>query len=286
MRVLALSLLALLCASPAIADGPWKRQPKPGAYTPWPLPAAGLSQSGDPELIFTFDDGPHESYTAMVLDELAKHDIKAIFFLVGWRVTKEGPRKAARVAMVERILDEGHLVANHTFNHEHLCKLSAERAAAEIDDTDRVYRELTGMPLVFYRTPYGDHCKRLVDLLEARRMEHLHWDIDPMEWKDNDGVRVAGTLRRKMTKVGKYNKRAVVIMHDTRKATTVGLPIALDWLADENRRRASKGLPAIRVLDGSDLAGELMDHALAGWVRAASAAAADHLVGSLSRVVP
>ena len=286
MRPLLALIVSLALVGPALAQPPWQRQPIPGAYTRWPLPAAGVSQSGAPEVIFTFDDGPHETYTPMVLDELGKHGIKAIFFLVGWRVTKERRGLEARRALVERILDEGHLIANHTFNHEHLCKMSAERAASEIDDTDRVYRELAGMPLVFYRTPYGDHCKRLVDLLEERGLDHLHWDIDPMEWKDHDGIRVAGTLRRKMTKVGRQNRRAVIIMHDTRKATTIGLPIALTWLADENRRRQAKGLPPIRVLDGSDLAEELMDPGLSAWVRDAASAAADHVIGGLSRVVP
>lgn len=285
MRRLITLVLAVAFATPAVAD-PWAREPMPGAYTRWPLPAAGPSQSGAPEIILTFDDGPHEKYTPQILDELARRNLKAIFFWVGWRVAKDSPRRQARRALVERAVREGHIVANHTTDHEHLCRLRPADAAAQIDDTTAVYRELVGMPIAFFRAPYGDHCPRLVALLTERGLDHMHWDIDPMEWVDNDGVRVAGTLRRKITRVGKYSRRAVILMHDTRKASAVALPRALSWLDRENRRRRDQGMAEIRVLDGSDLAEELMDSGLRGWARDAANAAADRLVDGLSRVVP
>ncbi len=264
----------------------WRRTPKDGSYTRWPLPAAGHSQSGDPELIFTFDDGPSEKYTPIILDELKKRHIHAIFFLVGWRVAENGPHKAARRALVERMIREGHIVGNHTMTHPHLCHLPTKQAAAEIDDSHDALQKLVHMPLVFFRTPYGDHCRRLVKLLDERGIDHLHWDIDPQEWKDHDAVRVTGTLRHKIHSLARDNRRAVVIMHDTHKATALAFPAAMKWLDRENARRVAKGKPPVRILDGSDLAGELMDPELSAWVRQTGDSAADALVGALASLVP
>jgi peptidoglycan/xylan/chitin deacetylase (PgdA/CDA1 family) len=292
MRLLAtavtcMTAAALAAAGPAAADDhPWKRAPKPGAYTKWPLPAAGQSQSGAPEIIWTFDDGPHIKYTPKILDLLKEHHIKAIFFWVGWRMLKESPRRAARRALVDRAIREGHIVANHSFTHKHLCRLGRDQMVAEIDRTTEVFEQLSGMPIVFYRTPYGDHCRRLLEVLDQRPFDHLHWDIDPQEWKDHDGIRVAGTLRRKISKVGRHNRRAVIIMHDTHKASVVGLPIALDWLDRENRRRVARGEPPIRSLSGSDLAQELMDRELAAWVGSQAGRAGGRLADALSSLVP
>lgn len=282
----AIAIAAGSVGEPALAESPWKRKPKPGAYTKWPLPAAGESASGAPELIFTFDDGPHERYTPIILAELKKRNIQAIFFLVGLRLIKESPKLAERRALVQRILDDGHLVANHSFDHRHMCKLSTEHLTEQIDRTHDILAELTGMPIFFWRTPYGDYCQRLIDTLAARGMEHLHWDIDPMEWKDHDGERVAGTLRRKFTKVGKDNRRAVVLMHDTNKATAHAFPKALDWLDQENARRTKAGLPPIRVVPASDLVTELMDPAFSAWVRTSYDDSVDGLLSTLRRLIP
>ena len=67
-------VVAVLAAALAAASG---------AREGWPTPAAGLTASGDPEIVFTFDDGPNPTTTGKVLDILAEHHIQAIFFLVG-----------------------------------------------------------------------------------------------------------------------------------------------------------------------------------------------------------
>lgn len=284
--VTALAVAAGSAQELARADSPWKRKPKPGAYTKWPLPAAGESASGAPELIFTFDDGPHERYTPIILEELKKRRIQAIFFLVGSRLTKESPRRPERRALVERILREGHIVANHSFDHQHLCKLSTKDAADQIDRTSEILAEIAEMPIFFWRTPYGDYCQRLIDLLAHRKIEHMHWDIDPMEWKDHDGERVAGTLRRKFAKVARTNQRAVVLMHDTNKATAIAFPKAMAWLDQENARRSNAGDAPIRVVQASDLVSELMDPAFSSWVRTSYDAGIDSLVAALRGVIP
>jgi peptidoglycan/xylan/chitin deacetylase (PgdA/CDA1 family) len=252
----------------------------------WPMPAAGPSASGAPEIIFTFDDGPHETFTVQLLDELKKRNIKAIFFWVSQRMTRPSPRLAARQAVLERAVREGHVIGNHTVSHPHLCRVPRARAAHEIDENRAVYGKLVGMPVLFFRTPFGDFCPQVIDLLTERGLRHLHWDIDPMEFIDKDGIRAAGTLRRHITKAARDHRRAVILVHEIHAAGAIATTMALQWLDGEQARRRAAGEPEIRILSGSDLARERMDPALSAWTRTTAGDAAAALRGALWRVIP
>ena len=249
----------------------------------WPRPAGGPSSSGQPEVLFTFDDGPHETHTASILDTLQKHGVKAIFFWVGQRVGA-GKRVDERQELVHRAVREGHLVANHTMTHPNLCQLKAAEAAAEIDDNARIYSALSGLPQILFRTPYGAHCKRLKRMLAERQLDHLHWDIDPQEWSDHDAERTAKFIIRHLDRM---TDREVVIMHDTHKVTARALPKVLDWLAAENARRKERGdVPPIRILSGSDLVLERLESSVSSWFMTAAVTRAREMRSTIVRLIP
>lgn len=249
----------------------------------WKLPAAGESRSGDPEIILTFDDGPHERYTKLVLDELEKRHLEAIFFWVGRRIKGHSRKVEQRRALVRRAVREGHIVAAHGVNHLQMCTVPKRDAAAELDRSTAAYKKLTGLPMVFFRIPYGSHCKRLVRMLAERKLVHLHWDIDPMEWTDHDSTRVTATL---IGKIRRLRGRAVVLMHDTQPVTVRVLPKLLDFIAEENRRREKRGARPIHILTGSDLARERLDPGLANWAQENAEAARARLGAALASLVP
>jgi peptidoglycan/xylan/chitin deacetylase (PgdA/CDA1 family) len=249
----------------------------------WPQPAAGSSASGAPEIIFTFDDGPHRKYTATILDELDRRGIKAIFFWVGHRVTRGGGMEE-QISLVHRAVREGHLIANHTIDHTNLCQVKRDEAAREIDDNRRIYEQLSGLPIILFRSPYGARCNQLVSMLEERSMQHMHWDIDPQEWEHHSAERVAEYMIRKL----KYlDGRAIVLMHDTKPASAKALPEVLDWIEKENQRRIEKGgkLP-IRILSGSDLLAERVDPALPHWIEQSSERTVAVFTTALGRLIP
>ncbi len=235
----------------------------------WPTPAAGPSKSGDPELIFTFDDGPNPKNTPVVLDTLAKHHIHAVFFLVGDRVVdpKSGKKSAAAQRLIERILREGHVIGTHTMTHKDLCKISADRAAHEIDDGKATIDTASGMNSIWFRVPGGVRCKRLEDMLAERHLEHFHWDLDPQEWKHKDAKRA---FKYVTTELGKSADRNVLLMHDVKDATAKALPEILDWLDAENARRAVSHKRPIRVIQAPELAIERLPDGLLDLIRLAA----------------
>jgi len=226
----------------------------------WPKPAAGPSRSGNPELIFTFDDGPNQVTTPKVLDALAAHHVHAIFFLVGSRVAQPWAP-----AIVARIIREGHIVANHTMHHADLCDPdeTPRTAAREIDRSKAIIERAAGMPVAWFREPYGTRCKLLERLLRARHLSHFHWDLDPQEWKRGHRKQALDYIE---TEVSRSAGRNVLLMHDMKKATVADLPTILEWIDAENVRRAETAEHPIEIVQSYELALERLPAGLVDWL--------------------
>lgn len=233
-------------------------QPRLSRAEGWPQPAAGLSQSGDPEILFTFDDGPHPKTTPQVLDTLREYGVQAVFFQVGKMVEQPYAQE-----IIERTLAEGHIIANHTMWHGELCQVTEEQAVAEIDNGYRVIHKAADMPIPWFRTPYGARCARLDEELASRRVTHFHWDIDPQEWRHNNAKRAIANLIRAL---GRSQGREVVLMHDTKQATVKALPAILQWIREENLRREAAGRRQIRIVPASQYAREQLAPGLWNWL--------------------
>jgi peptidoglycan/xylan/chitin deacetylase (PgdA/CDA1 family) len=216
----------------------------------WPLPAAGPSVSGDPELILTFDDGPSPTNTPKVLDILAKHHLKVIFFMVG---EMAGSANKHVPAILKRVLHDGHIIATHTMTHQNLCKVSEDKAAKEIDDGKATVERAAGIRTVWFRAPYGVRCTRLETMLDERHLQHFHWDLDPQEWKHHNAERA---LKYVTGELSKMTGRNVLLMHDIHEATVKALPDILDWIDAENVRREAAHKRRIRIISGPELAVE------------------------------
>ena len=241
------------------ADG----KPKKKHHKSWPTPAAGPTESGDPELVFTFDDGPNPKTTPFVLDALAKHHIHATFFLVGEMA--QNPRAAP---IIERILREGHIIGNHTMTHQDLCRKSEEVSAREIDDGKAaIEKAAQGWTTVWFRTPYGVRCDQVDQLLEARHLTHFHWDLDPQEWKHNNTQKAIDYVEKQ---VGAMTGRNVLLMHDIKKATVEALPVILDWIDTENAARKDSHKRRIRIIQSWELALARLPDGLAAWIQDAT----------------
>lgn len=251
---------------------------KPKHPRAWPLPAAGPTASGDPELIFTFDDGPNPRTTPAVLDALAKHHIHAVFFMVG-----EMAANKQSAEIIARIVREGHIIGNHTMTHQDLCRLKDEdRAAREIDDAKRTIEQASGLQMAWFRTPYGVRCERVENLLAERHLDHFHWDLDPQEWKHGSAQKAIDYVEKQ---VGKMTGRNVLLMHDIKKATVEALPTILDWIDEENARRAEVHKRKIRIIQSYELARERLPAGLADWL--ADAAPSPHaFADALASLLP
>lgn len=251
----------------------------------WPHPAAGDSASGDPEVLLTFDDGPHEKYTPIILDALRKRGLQAIFFWTGARINADGAKRGERLEIMEQAVRDGHLIGNHTYSHAKLCVVSKSEAAREIDRTQEIYSQLLRMPFSLFRVPYGARCKRLDRILSERNIEHLHWDLDPQEFLHHSSDIAFAYVSRKLRRL-KDGKRAVLLMHDTKPATARAIPKILRWIDEENSRRISKGRRPIRIISASNWYEEKYPAPLFRWAQVSGRNASNRLLRALATLVP
>ena len=100
------------------------------------------------KLILTFDDGPDSRWTPEILDILEKNKIPATFFVVGLQAEKNIP-------ILQRIYRDGYEIGNHTFTHNNVAKMSAQRAELEMKLTRLLIESVTGRSTVLFRAPYN-----------------------------------------------------------------------------------------------------------------------------------
>jgi peptidoglycan/xylan/chitin deacetylase (PgdA/CDA1 family) len=197
------------------------------------------------ELVLSFDDGPDLKFTPLVLDELDRRGLKAIFFVTGHRVIGDKPEDLARRELLGRIAAHGHLVANHTMTHQDLCR-SPDNVAAEIDNTAEVIAQATGIRPMLFRAPYGARCRTLEAALNERQLISVGWNLDPQDWKNPTSEGILAYLEARL---GRLKGRGILLLHDTHPASVFALGPLLDWIARENRISVRAGLPPIVLRD-------------------------------------
>ena len=178
-----------------------------------PAAASGFTEK---LIAITFDDGPG-AYTAQLLDELAARDVKATFFVSGYRA-------ANYPETLKRMVSEGHQLASHTQNHENLNTLSAAKIADEISRTQDYITAAGGDNPAYIRPPYGNANKTV----RAQAPSPLiNWSVDPEDWKYRDSETV-----RQNIEAGVFDG-AIILVHDIYRTSVDGALAAIDDLLAE-----------------------------------------------------
>ena len=172
----------------------------------------------------TFDDGPHPKLTPRLLDLLKERGIKATFFVIGKCVT-EFPDIA------KRIVDEGHEIANHSWSHPQLTKLSQPAFDAEISQTNAAIEKATGVRPVTIRPPYGAINPTLTKRLnEEYGLSVILWSVDPLDWKIRKSEHVSGHIIKNAA------PGSIILAHDIHASTVEAMPATLDALKAKGYR--------------------------------------------------
>jgi chitin deacetylase len=189
-----------------------------------------MPASAEKLIFLTFDDGPNEPYTSLILDILKKYQARASFFVCGKNVL-HWPKTA------KRIVAEGHLIGNHTYSH------SALRAiigcwSKEIEKTNQIIEKTTGVRPTHFRPPWGRAPLWLRKKLQRQRLTLVLWNIDSKDWRLKKAERIAAEV------IKKARSSAVILMHDgkntkvgeDRSLTIKALPLVLDNLKKQGFR--------------------------------------------------
>jgi peptidoglycan/xylan/chitin deacetylase (PgdA/CDA1 family) len=170
----------------------------PGAV--WSLPESGKT------IYLTFDDGPVEGVTDKVLEILRRYNAKATFFCIGRNVVRY-PR------LLERILEEGHVVGNHTFTHPSAWTSGSENY---LKDTAQAAKIIPGK---LFRPPYG----RLTPVVLTRLKKDYRvvmWDVLS---RDYDAAVNPEQVYQNVTQHAREG--SIIVFHDSQKAAHNVLPV-------------------------------------------------------------
>ena len=159
------------------------------------------------ELAITFDDGPNPAWTPRLLDALGQSSVKATFFLVGSYAQREP-------MLVRRIVDEGHLIGNHSWSHPNLALTGTARVHEELRRTNDALEQITGQPVRYFRPPFGARRPGVLRAARKLGLMPVMWNAMTDDWKEASEVRIARRLIEKIERLASRGVAGNVVLHD------------------------------------------------------------------------
>ena len=214
------SLTACAAEPPVVSDAAYG-QP----IAPSPEPAAGQQRVTftnchveGPYVAITFDDGPNPTQTPRLLKMLKDRGIKATFFCLGECV-------AHSPEIAQQIVREGHEIENHSWSHPQLSKMSEAAVRDQIDRTQNVIRQTTGVTPTMLRPPYGALTVRQRTWANVTwGCKIILWDVDSLDWKHRSPAKTESII------MSETKKGSIILCHDIHKTTVDAMPATLDAL--------------------------------------------------------
>jgi len=171
--------------------------------------AAYMGNSEEKVIYLTFDAGYEAGYTASILDTLKKHEVPAAFFLVGNYLEQEP-------GLVQRMVDDGHTVGNHTYHHYDMSKISDPAAfEKELRDLEEKFRSVTGQELSrYYRPPQGIYSEENLKTAQSLGYKTVFWSLAYVDWQQN----AQPTAQQAFDKlIPRVHSGCVLLLHSTSK---------------------------------------------------------------------
>lgn len=156
-----------------------------------------------PMVALTYDDGPQPSVGNRIMDCLAQYGGKATFFMVGERV-------GSYATEVQRMVAEGHEVANHSMNHKYFQKLGAAEIQAQVNRCNDAIEAVCGVRPRIMRLPGGNYNSTV---LANTNMPMIQWNIDTLDWKTRNAQQTINAV------LSKVKDGDIILMHELYGAT-------------------------------------------------------------------
>lgn len=193
----------------------------------------GLASEG--RVALTFDDGPHPIFTPRILDVLEEYDVTATFFVVGGYV-EQHPE------IVQRMVEEGHTLGNHTYTHTSMSLQGKAQLRRELRKTQKAVNKALGYryPMSTMRPPYGhpyqDGSANLPVFQKVVRKKELFpvlWTPSPHDYLfDGQPRKIVRKLSR--LRAAREGHDEVLLLHDTKQQTADALPAVIELYKSEN----------------------------------------------------
>ena len=176
------------------------------------------------KIYLTFDAGYENGYTEKILDVLKKHGVRATFFLVRHYLDSQP-------SLVQRMVNEGHTVGNHTATHPDMSKLNSKEALErELKTVEVRYKEIIGKEMLpLYRPPQGKFSKENLAYAKELGYTTVFWSLAYADWDNKNQPDPEAAIQKLNSRI---HNGAIVLLHSTSKTHAEILDRLLtDWKA-------------------------------------------------------
>ena len=179
-------------------------------------------KTDEKKVALSFDAAWGNEDTMILMDILAKYNIKVTFFMTGGWVNKY-PED------VKYIAEQGHDLGNHSLSHKEMSKLSVSEIKQELQTVHDKVKELTGIEMDLFRPPYGDYDNEVITTAQDVGYFTVQWDVDSLDWKDYGADSIVKTVcSHKNLKNG-----SIILMHNGAKYTPQALERVICGLLEQ-----------------------------------------------------
>ena len=169
-----------------------------------------LGNSEDKTIYLTFDEGYEAGYTSRILDILKENDVKATFFLTAHYVNTQEE-------LVQRMIDEGHIIGNHTVNHKSMPDLSEEEIKKEVMDLHQVIYEKFNYEMKYIRPPKGEFSQRTLQLTNSLEYTTVMWSFAYEDWNED---KQPNEEKSKQKILDNLHNGEIMLLHGNSKTNT------------------------------------------------------------------
>lgn len=183
-----------------------------------------LADTTKKEIYLTFDNGYEQGYTEKVLNILKDKKVPAAFFVTGDYLNQ-------RPDLIKRMVNEGHIVGNHSWSHPDMTSISDEKIKQELNKVEKKFEELTGVKgMQYLRPPRGVFSERTLAVSKEAGYTNVFWSLAFVDWKtDNQkGWKYAYDNIMKQIHPG-----AILLLHTVSKDNAEALAKVIDDLRKE-----------------------------------------------------
>jgi peptidoglycan-N-acetylglucosamine deacetylase len=160
----------------------------------------GLARSSS-KIALTYDDGPNDPYTLQLLEVLARHEVKATFFMIGDFVRQ-------RPAIAREVLQAGHAIGNHTFSHPLLIFKSRSEIRTQVARCQGAIEDALGVSATLFRPPFGGRRPAVFRVAREHKLQPVMWNVTGYDWN----AKSAGEIERKVDR--QMRGGGVILLHD------------------------------------------------------------------------
>ena len=168
----------------------------------------------------SFDAAWGSEDTPLLIEILARYDVRATFFVVGdW--ARKYPES------VKQLHDAGHEVMSHSNKHAHMTRLTRGEITADLAACNDAISSITGVTPTLFRCPYGEYDDNVVLAARGLGMQTIQWDVDSLDWQDKSAEQITSRV------LGKVKNGSIVLFHNAAKNTPAALPGVIEGLLQE-----------------------------------------------------